>query len=132
MATPHHLPHLGHTGSWAHTRRGLQCIWGRKEEGPAALNLQVGPHTRVSPHSVPLEPESPGLASFPLTDQGWGPGDSGAGLEPMPTSQTPANPCPWVSLSFFICESTYNYEPYLLHRAVVSYSDLRWGKVLEM
>lgn len=52
---------------------------GRKEEGPAALNLQAGPHTSLSHMQSPLEPSSPGLASFPLTDQGWGPGDTGAG-----------------------------------------------------
>lgn len=37
---------------------------GGPQEGPAALNLELGPHTRVSPNSGPPEPESPRICSL--------------------------------------------------------------------
>lgn len=35
------------------------------QEGPVALNLEVGSHPRVSPNSIPVEPKIPVPASFP-------------------------------------------------------------------
>lgn len=55
---------------------------GGPQEGLTTLNLEVGPHTRLSPNSIPLEPKSPGSAPFPLTDHGWESGDMVAGSGP--------------------------------------------------
>lgn len=55
---------------------------GGLQEGLTTLNLEVGPHTRLSPNSIPLRSKSPGSAPFPLTGHGWGAGEMGAGSGP--------------------------------------------------
>lgn len=63
---------------------------GGPQEGLAALNLEVGPHTRVSPNPGPQKPEAPGHAPFPLT----GPGDVGVDSGPNADQPNPSKSLP--------------------------------------
>lgn len=75
---------------------------GRELQGDSpGLNLEVGPHSRVSPNLGPLEPETLGSAASPHIDQSSGSGDRGPGSGPNAYWPNPSKSLPLGDLQFF-------------------------------
>lgn len=88
---------------------------GGPQKGTAALNLEVGPHTRQPKFNSPRA-WKPRTCSLLLSQTRAGDQETRVPvLEQMSTSQTLANPFPLENFSFFICENKIKIP----HRAIV-------------